>query len=208
MAPLLALPTSSVIRMLRTSELFEELLAYLPVPDIASMKQTCGVFSAHADDAMRHRWTTTLCKWVNDAGAFRELLCCTGSIVSGSAALAYAMSATTFMNTWTPMDMDVYCSVATAVSVVDWFVRTQSYTYLPAFANVSGDVDDEAYFMEYHGGIAGVVHLTCSDGRSVDIICSKTPSPMYPLPHFWGTLVLNYLTADSLVVAYPQLTFE
>ncbi|KAI0323217.1 hypothetical protein GY45DRAFT_1215168, partial [Cubamyces sp. BRFM 1775] len=49
------------------------------------------------------------------------------------------------------------------------------------------------------------VHL-CHGEQKIDIIQSLTCSALYPIPFFWATHVMNYLTADSFCITYSTLS--
>ncbi|KAI0309511.1 hypothetical protein OF83DRAFT_57882 [Amylostereum chailletii] len=196
-------PNHAAASVLHTPELLEECLSYISMPDLATVAQTSHHLGSSAREAARVRWNDTLRKWVRDPNGLRSIMRRTGSIVSGSAALAYAMSRTPWMARWMPQDLDIYCPLTAGEAIIQYLVDSEEYE-----VKVPNTLDAGTNsFMEYHGGISAVVHLNRGT-LSVDVICSSTPSPTFPLPSFWGTLVVNYVTADQLVVVYPRLTFE
>ncbi|KZT04517.1 uncharacterized protein LAESUDRAFT_298742 [Laetiporus sulphureus 93-53] len=44
--------------------------------------------------------------------------------------------------------------------------------------------------------------------RQIDLICSRTPPPLWPICFFWTDLLMNVVSADSLVSANPALLFK
>ncbi|KAL6303188.1 hypothetical protein BKA93DRAFT_698635, partial [Sparassis latifolia] len=40
----------------------------------------------------------------------------------------------------------------------------------------------------------------------IKIIHSRADSAIYPISHFWSTLVINFISADSFGCTYPSLT--
>lgn len=57
-------------------------------------------------------------------------------------------------------------------------------------------------------GFLSVSRYENADGMHIDLIKSFTHSSIYPIPYFWSTHVMNYLSADSFCIAYPTLTLE
>lgn len=51
-----------------------------------------------------------------------------------------------------------------------------------------------------------VIILKKGDKR-IDVIPSTNDCSLFPISHFWATHLMNFLSADSYCVAYPELTF-
>ncbi|KAI0321047.1 putative serine esterase-domain-containing protein [Amylostereum chailletii] len=179
------------VRVLRTSELLEAVLHFLSIPSITCVKHSCRLFAAQTDLQVsfrpghfpRHSPQHWVHRFRIDGICFRHVRHCLHDHTG-------------------PHDMDDF-PAAGATTVVDFLVHGEQYSFLPHTLS-----DDNNHFMSYQGGTAAIIHLARSDGVCIDVVCISVPSAGFPLPHFWGTLVVNSLTADSLHVAYPQLTFD
>ncbi|KAI0043917.1 hypothetical protein FA95DRAFT_1479777, partial [Auriscalpium vulgare] len=147
-------------------------------------------------------WNTTLEQHFHDALGFREILRVTGSIVSGSHALYFALRNTEW-HQWQPSDLDVYCPVAAGLDLVEYLVRREGYK----ISNPFEDSETRCLYQDV-GGIATVVTLRRTSGQKVDIIVGTGPSALATLTHFWGTAVINFISADTICVTYPRLTLR
>lgn len=47
----------------------------------------------------------------------------------------------------------------------------------------------------------------CPSGLEIELVRSIHPSPLFLLPHYPATHLMNYIAGDHLLVAYPHLTF-
>ncbi|KAI9059161.1 hypothetical protein FKP32DRAFT_1544252, partial [Trametes sanguinea] len=116
----------------------------------------------------------------------------TNSIISGSAALHVLLS-----TAWSPSDLDVYAPHHSYKQVISYLRDAENY-------QVMESPDPSKY--PYRGnGFSSVTHLF-RDGHEIDVIQSPTRSALHPLPHFWATHVMNYISADAYCVAYPRYT--
>ncbi|KAI0359246.1 hypothetical protein OH77DRAFT_1375134, partial [Trametes cingulata] len=119
-----------------------------------------------------------------------------GAVVSGSTALHILDIQGSAR--WVPNDLDIYTPLGKAVRLVSYLVKAEYYQYTGChLSNYHGDF----------GGYTKVFHLEKS-GRKIDVIQSCTASALHPIPYFWSTHVMNYLTADSFCIAYPTFTLS
>ena len=134
-----------------------------------------------------------------DPESFRKMMKDTGSVISGSMALHYVLRQP---KAWAPGDMDLITPKGRFQDVLD-YVKT-----LPG-ATTTLDItgkDNENYPM-HQVGFTRVVKVSTAQGN-IDVIQSKTESAFYPIPFYWGTHVMNALTWEACIVAYPSLTFN
>ncbi|KAF8179187.1 hypothetical protein BJ912DRAFT_907664 [Pholiota molesta] len=132
----------------------------------------------------------------------RELLETTHSVISGSWAL-YAL----FPASFRPGDLDIYISRFDR----DRFNFLTFMLYREEYRTVSmGDMvylecsDDEH-------GVFLVLKLSKGSGhrsKSINIVVSRTRSPIQPVLHFHSSLVMNYIASYGLVCLYPELTLH
>ncbi|KAL6298177.1 hypothetical protein BKA93DRAFT_744658, partial [Sparassis latifolia] len=119
-----------------------------------------------------------------------------GSIISGSAALWFIHR----QAGWFLHDIDLYV----AFSLYE-FVINQLLVAFPHALVIIG----RCFVGRYSTGpsICQVVQFITDRGR-IDIVCSRTESPLFPISHFWSTLVMNFVSADTFGSAYPALTLR
>lgn len=100
-------------------------------------------------------------------------------------------------------DLDLYTPYGTTEEVID-FLCAKGFTKFPTSVQVE---EDTGYPEEGAAYINSVTKLV-KDRRKVDVIESAEKHAIAPITRFHSTLVMNYLTADSLVLLYPKLTLE
>lgn len=157
-----------------------------------------------AQDALRDRYRSLVRPFV-DPIAFRRVLKENEAVISGSIALQFAEGRTE----WQPHDMDVYVPFDNFWNVVQYLIVQEGYGDPgPPVVNVANNDDDEE--QDGYGRMAGVFEMVSmrKGDRRVDVLRSKSDSALHPISYFWGTLVMNYLGADSFGCAYPDLTFS
>lgn len=137
-----------------------------------------------------------LAPFVNDQTAFCAKLLELDSIVSGSTTLALSSARDTF----DPADLDIYVPAGTSEPWVQYLTDCEGYHVLTH--NPHGEADGD-----YHGGI-GVVITLARNTAHIDIVESLTICSTLPIPHFWSTLVMTFMTGNGIISLYPRLLEE
>ncbi|KIN94092.1 hypothetical protein M404DRAFT_73349, partial [Pisolithus tinctorius Marx 270] len=123
------------------------------------------------------------------------------AVISGSLALHMVLPANSCA--WTPSDLDIY----NAKACLSHFHHALTFSEcLLAGYNVIREtrVDASSYNMSTIRSI-----LTFSNGTHyIDVIVSKTSTALSPLFQFHSTAVMNFISADTIFCAYPNLTFN
>ncbi|KAI0039791.1 hypothetical protein FA95DRAFT_1450745, partial [Auriscalpium vulgare] len=122
------------------------------------------------------------------------------AVVSGAFALAFLLQGGSEPVVWTPGELEIYCTVAHAARMLHFLTHDCNYTLLrspaPNSSNATNDIDL-------------AFRLTCSTSSLVvDIFCTDSPSPLAPLTRFWGTHLINYISASTISIAYPGATLR
>ncbi|KAI0634074.1 hypothetical protein C8Q77DRAFT_1022930, partial [Trametes polyzona] len=117
-----------------------------------------------------------------------------GAVISGSVALNVLASVPGIP--WCPGDLDIYCPMGQAGRVVKYLINCEHY----AINRCSS-----TFYSRDAAGISIIVKL-CKGSTNIDVIQSATPSALHPLPFFWATHLMNFLSATSFCIAYPSLT--
>ncbi|TEB16196.1 hypothetical protein FA13DRAFT_1650826 [Coprinellus micaceus] len=140
----------------------------------------------------------------------------TGAILSGSAALQVVSPSLS----WKPSDLDFYCGFNDVQDVIYCFAGEsyevsmafdapydckKFYTYAPASARPT---NFEARFRS-NSCIQKVYTLVHRESEiTINVIQSRSPASAAPLAFFHSTLVMNFVSADGVVCAYPDLTLS
>ncbi|KAK7683376.1 hypothetical protein QCA50_013638 [Cerrena zonata] len=139
-----------------------------------------------------------LAKFTPDPAAFRKMMKDTNTIISGSTALYFLLRQP---SSWTPGDVDLIVSPTYFGTVVRFL------TQLPEGRIESPNRAYDSYPNNNNVGFSKVLKVTTAHGR-FDVIKSLEDSPFHPLAFYWGTHVMNAVTSDSFLCAYPSLTFH
>ncbi|TEB31094.1 hypothetical protein FA13DRAFT_1709940 [Coprinellus micaceus] len=145
-----------------------------------------------------------------------EMMESTGTDLSGSAALQVVSPSLS----WKPSDLDFYCGFNDVQDVVYCFAGEsyevsmtfdapyackKFYTYAPASARPA---NFEARFCA-NFCIEKVYTLVHQERKlTINIIQSRSPASAAPLAFFHSTLVMNMVSANGVVCAYPDLTLN
>ncbi|OBZ68215.1 hypothetical protein A0H81_11693 [Grifola frondosa] len=105
---------------------------------------------------------------------------------------------------FSPNDLDIYVNANNAAQLITYLRDDEHY-------------EDRRNESPYHGspfhaltptlhyplsGISCIMRLVRAN-RCIDVIISADDSPLTPLPYFWSTLVMNFVSADFICCAYP-----
>ena len=147
-----------------------------------------------AGEELNDRYQELLGNFTEDASGFREMMRRTNCIISGSVALWFLMGSP---KEWTPNDMDILVPQDTFLDVVQFLEGLDG----------AGPHDfvippDWPYPVEAYTARA-TIHTP--RGR-FDVLQSARESPLFPIPFYWSTHLMNALTSDALYCAYPALT--
>ncbi|KAI0349032.1 hypothetical protein OH77DRAFT_1373963, partial [Trametes cingulata] len=118
----------------------------------------------------------------------------TDSVISGSAALSVLDTGRGL--DWRPTDLDIYSPNDRTLRMVWYLCHIERYTVTAV--HVSSYTGDSA-------GFRRVVHMEKGTKR-IDVIQSTTLSALHPIPYFWASHLMNYITADKFSLAYPTFT--
>lgn len=155
---------------------------------------------------------TTLSSITPNPPAFREMMRSTNTIISGSTALHYLLR---HPHSWYPSDVDLLVPAGQMDIVVNFICQLPGANVMWDVGDnedVDDDDDDEeeegnGYPQLFHIGFVRLVKVVTSMGH-FDIMQSREPSAFNPIPYYWGTHVMNALTADQIYCAYPTFTFR
>ncbi|PVG03865.1 hypothetical protein CPB86DRAFT_748372 [Serendipita vermifera] len=102
-------------------------------------------------------------------------------------------------DTWGPGDLDIYTPHGKATLILEYLIR-DGYSIVPK------EVEVKRRYME-NGHLSSMTKLRKGE-CTIDILESLSSSSITPITVFHSTAVMNYITADSIVMLYPLLTFS
>ena len=215
---------------------FDGIASHLPIITALSLSRTHTLLTDKLSSHLRRSFDGLLRSRISThrIDAFRSLLLDTRAVISGSTALHFILRDTH----WKPGDFDLYTPFGTGYALVRWLVANEGYTivadgsknftfhpktlpmpagpcdwltdlgldFLPAAPRQSRS--SIPHYGSLGADIYRVYKLTSGTNTFIDVIESSKPSFLPPITKFHSTLVMNYLTPNSVVILYPTLTFE
>lgn len=144
---------------------------------------------------IRHRHI--LAPFIKDKEAFRNKLTTLNSVLSGSAAVSLCTARDAFL----PNDLDIYVPVNMAEVWVQYLTTEEGYHVLGRM-----NTGDDPY-TKYHGGVGPIVTVA-RDTVTIDIVESNTICATLPIPFFWTTTAMVFITGTGVVALFPHLLEE
>ncbi|KAH9943737.1 hypothetical protein B0H21DRAFT_663556, partial [Amylocystis lapponica] len=124
----------------------------------------------------------------------------TRAIISGSSALLLLDIFADFV----PEDLDIFVTAPHANTLVNYLIGTEHY-WQTSYVVVTEDAQTDV--LDVHGGISRVTRLSAGTFH-IDVIVSAENTATFPIAHWWTSLLMNFVSADTLCCAYPTLTLE
>lgn len=147
-----------------------------------------------AEAALGARFHAYLNLFFHNSMLFRTFMRSHAMIISGSVALHFF----TGDSTWRPHDLDIYVSQRYFQVAITHLTHEQKLVVVQQFGSSS-----PYRLLPENNAIRHVVKFRSPSGYSVDLICSDAAA-CYPIPFYWGTHLMNIVTADYACAAYPS----
>ncbi|KAI0040956.1 hypothetical protein FA95DRAFT_1502085 [Auriscalpium vulgare] len=187
--------------LLRVAPLILETISF---ECLAVCRGVCREWRRTSEIVLLRRWEAYLSDFIFNPLWFRAVLRATASVVSGSTVLHFLLKHSSHESSWTPGDLDIFCPITSAESMLFHLTKFEGYRNKNSTEDIADGRDD--YLVDNTGGLFQVIHLERPDGREIDLVVSTRQSPLSALTYFWGTIVLNYVSADTICVSYPLWT--
>ncbi|PVG03860.1 hypothetical protein CPB86DRAFT_308649 [Serendipita vermifera] len=175
-----------------------EIASYLTFQEAIQLFQVCRATRHWKRNGISSMVVRLLKNYVSDPGKLRGLMRHLGGIISGSSVLWLIDSQS---DSWEPKDLDIYVPESMAQTMID-FLLQEGYKLIPA---PEGQPWGGRYIEPGH--LASVSRLS-KGNRKIGLMESLTKSSTRPIAVFHSTAVMNYITADSIVIMYPKLSFS
>lgn len=171
------------------------LINSLALHAIRSRQSSNGAMGPVMESAITARLDLCLAPFFIDTDGFRNLMRDLGLLLSGSFALHFF----TDDPLWRPTDLDIYVSHERFIEAMNRLHVDHGFTIISQRTSYS-------YLLE-STGVWYISKFHSPKGPSVDLICSGA-SAIYPIPHFWATHLMNVVSADYAIAAYPDSVFS
>ena len=174
-------------------------VALCDLPTILRWRMTSRTDFWVANSVLRDRFRQLVKPFVGDVVAFSDIIKRHGAVISGSLALYYFVPG----ENWSPNDMDIYVSYDEFPNFLRAVENHPSLRFAP-----STHPPDATICASDSLDIVEVRRYTTPTARAVDVIRSRRSNSVSPLVAFWTSLLVNYVTPDSIVSAFPRMVFN
>ena len=175
-------------------EIISKILSYCDLQTLAILYRDSNfrslVCKELSDSVLR-----TLSAITQNPAAFQSMMRRTCAVISGSTALYHVLRQP---STWQPSDVDL-------------LVPTHRFREVTRFIlAIPGAVIINQYVQKYNANGTGFSRILQVQTPLVkfDIIQSTERSPFHPIAYYYGTHVMNAITADFVICTYPTLTLD
>lgn len=190
----------------------DAILDQCQLDEVVLFGQLSIYFRLRVKNYLVRRWHATLGKWIEKPVLFRDCMRHTKSVISGSTALAFVDGAD-----WESQDLDVYTGRGRARDMVlSHLIHIEGYKIDVVTGDDEESPEPEVTPAYRNSQIKSVTKLSkqvyCKAlkqdvTRRIDVIESVVQHSVSPILRFHTTTVINWITSDSINLAYPRLTF-
>lgn len=177
-------------------EIWNSIIAFLCISDINRFAQTSRVFFSIAERYTTYRRRLLTKPFLDDPDEIYRLLAAFNAVISGSSALSFLLPEREVY--WTPHDLDIYVSEKDALPLLR---KLSIYGYC---ITAKRDSNEDPY---PYSSIQTMFVLRRGTSK-IDVVTSKTSAAISPIFQYHSTILFNFLTADSVFCAYPELTLR
>ncbi|KZV60654.1 hypothetical protein PENSPDRAFT_694077 [Peniophora sp. CONT] len=200
--------SASAVVMGSERNLVSLIIHYLDAETLIRVRPVSTLFDGVVQDEWRNRVYQYTSPFLDRVSHFYDILGTVEGVVSGSTALAVILSGSPrdgFIEQ--SSDLDVYVPTESAHDVIlHYLVRIEGYEIDHTTSSSSADDSGDSFRR-----IASLTKLTRNVNgqlRSVDLIVGAGQCATESILWFWGTLVMNYISATSVVSIYPRTTLQ
>lgn len=184
----------------------------LPLLSLKNLLKICARYPSSADEIRSHlqdRFHGLLDPYVTGVDDFAAFMQDHHVLISGSTVFKFIDPA--FVDEWRipPSDLDLYAPLSRHRELVNYLLLREGYVIVNEAPPLPPNDVTRQTMMSYCAGNDEIVRITrmTKDGRSIDVVCSKSESPLLPILRFHSTAVMNALSPDYVFVAYREMTF-
>ncbi|KAG2108802.1 hypothetical protein BD769DRAFT_1365826 [Suillus cothurnatus] len=163
------------------------------MPDLAIFSQTRIQNQLGITDYIDDQCNSLLNQFITDIPLFINVLECTGSVISGSSAVNLILPKS---EEFKIDNMDIYTTEKYAEVVIEYLKKEESHEVNKRFKQKT-EYDNNA--------IKRVVKLK-NGKKKIDVMVTHWNCAIIPILQFHSTLVMNCVTAHTIVSMYPDWT--
>ncbi|KAI0317652.1 hypothetical protein OF83DRAFT_1120093 [Amylostereum chailletii] len=179
---------------------FDGVTMSLPLSALGDAARSSKDFDHTVRALIQSEVFSALSQFVTAPTRFRNVLRSSKAVIGGSFALHIALRAGT---TWRPANLDIYCPYKTFPSMIKLLVDTEGYAIMAMTA--SGHPSSPDFKNDI---VTAFSLIRVHDNTQVAVYSTTNPSPLPAITRAWATHLVNFVTADSVCVAYPVLTLD
>ncbi|KAI5994668.1 hypothetical protein EDD15DRAFT_2165720 [Pisolithus albus] len=177
-------------------ELVRHVERYLDIGDLQRLGATNRHLGEWVRDYVKRRISRVSAQYFAHADDLLDIIRCCDTVISGSTALHLLLPE--YGTPWTPSDLDIYVPQRNTDMLLKLVTR-QGYEVI-----VEPPVRRVGYTYTH---VNRVVIL--SNGRQcVDVIVSRTRTALSPIFQFHSTVVMNFISGDTMFSSYLALTLR
>ncbi|KAF6750730.1 hypothetical protein DFP72DRAFT_851531 [Ephemerocybe angulata] len=184
-------------------ELQERIIRLLPLRDLNALRAIPRL----NDDMKTHLKARIIRLFVSyglDGQKSLDMMFSTGTIISGSAALAIVAP-----GSCEPRDLNLYCAAGAAHGAIKLILGTKGFVETPSPLKALMTERTPFSKFEVNNGIKRIyrfVHVPSS--KVVTLSESISTSTLAPILFFHTTLLMNYVSGSGATAFYPELTYR
>ncbi|KAH7906346.1 hypothetical protein BJ138DRAFT_1117666 [Hygrophoropsis aurantiaca] len=178
-------------------EVITHIFTFMPIANLMEFASMCRTHRIWVLQYINQRKDNHLAKFVTSPTYLLHAMRITSSVISGSFALAMLLPAADVA--WGVADLDIYTNFKSYHRLIIYLLR-EGYT-------IRSTTRRHSPVCYSNSAIRKVMTLD-KQTRSIDVIISAFKDSTIPIFHFHSTIVMNYVSADSLFSAYPRLTSQ
>ncbi|KAH7906347.1 hypothetical protein BJ138DRAFT_1016379 [Hygrophoropsis aurantiaca] len=174
-------------------EIPTHILSFMSIAELSAFASACRSHRIWVMQLLNRRKDQALLRFVSDPIHLLNTIRSTSSVISGSFALQFIVPAADFIE-WQSSDMDIYTTGAGSGDLLALFIKEGYATVTHVKHN------------HYSNPAIHAVTTLSKGRRSIDVVISRLNYSTFPIFYFHSTIVMNFITADSIFSAYPMLT--
>jgi hypothetical protein len=174
-----------------------EIVPYLTFQEALRLFQVCHTTRLWQRNGIASMVSRLIGRYFSNPRKMRDAMRRIGAVISGSSVLWLLDS---LKDSWEAGDLDLYVPRNATQAMID-FLLEEGYQVVP---EPEGEPHGGPYIDLGH--LASVTKLVKGDIK-IDLLESLSQSSVLPVAFFHSTAVMNYITADSIAMLYPKLTF-
>lgn len=165
----------------------------LSLSTLVILRCTCRTADDYFAQYIANRLKITLGRFVDNEDDFLQEMATTSAVIGSSAAVAVIGRCR-----WTPVDLDVYVPHAYFPHMVSYLIREEHCEVL--FDHLRGDLSSQVEALRCYA-----LRLRTAGGESIVLYRTPRLSALKPLLASWASMLMCYVSATSICVAYPSM---